>query len=94
MSPPRSKPARVRLEGVAGTPIGEGNCMNCRLKKEVFGTATNQGYIYLCRDCLRKARKQAKRKPRSAFENAQNAKDKTDALKRRIPGSYEMGKKR
>lgn len=88
-----SKPARIRLEGIA-SPIGEGTCSYCNLPKEVFGANTNHGHLSLCNDCLRQARKQGKRKPQPEFETVQKAKDIADALAHRIPGSYGTGKKR
>jgi len=89
----RKKPARFRLEGPI-SPAGEGNCLKCGIQKQLFSTQTNQGFVRLCRDCMRQARKRAKRKSIAAYENTQKAKHAIDALSHRVPGSYEAGKKR
>lgn len=89
----RKKPARFRLEGPI-TPTGEGNCLKCGIQKKLFAAQTNQGFVRLCRDCMRQASNRAKRKPKAAYEDAQKAKNAVDAVTHRVPGSYETGKKR
>ena len=89
----RNKPARFRLEGPI-SPTGEGNCLKCGIQKQLFAAQTNQGFVRLCRDCMRQASNRAKRKPRATYEDTQKAKNAVDAVTHRVPGSYETGKKR